>query len=69
MPLDPAKVRARRTRLRLSQAAAAARVGMAQSHWARIEAGQRSDPQLSTAEKIAHALRCRLTALCAAPQR
>ena len=65
MPLDPAKIKARRERLKLTQAAAAELGGMAQSHWARIETGERTDPNLSTAEHVAKALRCPLAKLLA----
>lgn len=65
MPLDPTKIKARRERLGLSQREAAERAGMPQPHWARLEAGNRSDPQLSTAEAVAKALRCSLPRLLA----
>jgi len=61
MPLDPKKIRHRRVQLGLSQAAAAASAGMPQSHWSRIESGNRNDPKLSTAEQIAYALQCKIT--------
>jgi transcriptional regulator with XRE-family HTH domain len=57
MPLDPEKIKARRIALGLSQAEAAAMAGIQRSSWARIEAGDRDDPALSTAERMAHALR------------
>ncbi len=65
MPLDPSKIRAERERQQLTQAEAAERAGMAQPNWARLESGERSDPQLSTAERIATALRCPLAKLVA----
>lgn len=63
MPLDPAKIRARRLELGLTQAGAAARADMLRSHWAKIESGTRDDPSLSTAERIAEALKVRLDAI------
>lgn len=65
MPLDPSKIKARRERLKLTQSAAAERAGMPQPHWARIEMGGRTDPQLSTAEAVAKALRCSIVKLLA----
>jgi predicted transcriptional regulator len=63
MPLDPDKIRARREALKLTQTQAAQRAGMPQPHWARIESGGRSDPNLSTAERVARALDCSLARL------
>lgn len=63
MPLDPAKIKARREKLKLSQTEAAARAGIALPNWHRTESGERVDPRFSTAEKIADALRCPLDAL------
>jgi len=65
MPLDPAKIKAERERRKLTQAECAERAGMPQPHWARIELGGRPDPQLSTAERVAGALRCPLAKLLA----
>lgn len=61
MPLDPTKIKSRRESLELTQAEAAEAAGMPRPHWTRIESGERSDPQLSTAEKVAKALRCNLS--------
>jgi predicted transcriptional regulator len=63
MPLDPQKIRERRERLSLTQSDAAERAGMPQPHWARIESGERNDPALSTAERVAKALRCSIAKL------
>lgn len=63
MPLDPEKIRARRLKLGITQEQAAALAGIAQSNWARIETGVRCDPKLSTAQRVAHALRCKVDAL------
>lgn len=65
MPLSPEKIRDRREALKLTQAAAAERAGMPQPHWSRIESGERPDPTLSTAERIAAALKCPLPKLLA----
>lgn len=63
MPLSPSKIRTRREKLGLTQQQAADKAGMPRPHWARLEAGDRPDPQLSTAEKVAHALDCSLTTI------
>lgn len=60
MPLDPLKIKARRERLKLTQDQAAERAGMPRPHWTRIESGNRDDPTLSTAERVAKALKCSL---------
>lgn len=65
MPLDPDKIRARREALGLSPADAAARASMQRPNWLRIESGTRTDPNLSTAERIAKALKCALSDLLA----
>lgn len=58
MPLDPKAIRERRDALKLTQAEAAERGDMPQPAWARIESGARTDPNVSTAEKVARALKC-----------
>lgn len=58
MPLSPGKIRQRRERLKLTQTEAAHRAGMPLPNWNRIEAGGHTDPRLSTAERVAAALRC-----------
>jgi predicted transcriptional regulator len=63
MPLDPDKIRRRREALKLTVTEAARRAGMPQPNWSRIEAGEREDPRLSTAEKIAAVLRCGVLAI------
>lgn len=63
MPLDPAKLKARRERLALTQQAVADAAGMSQPAYARIESGRRCDPKLSTAQAVARALRCPLAKL------
>lgn len=65
MPLDPQKIRHRREALKLTQAEAAERAGMPRPHWSRIESGERTDPNLSTAERVASALKIGLTKLTA----
>jgi transcriptional regulator with XRE-family HTH domain len=63
MPLSPSKIRARREKLKLTQAEAAERAEMPRPHWVRIEAGHRSNPSLDTAERVAKALRVPLAKL------
>jgi transcriptional regulator with XRE-family HTH domain len=63
MPLSPEKIRARREKLALTLQEASARAGITFQSWHRVESGQRDDPQLSTAEKIASALNCALSAI------
>lgn len=65
MPLDAAKIRARREKLGITQGEAAERAGMPRPHWVRLETGGRDDPKLSTAERAAAALKCRLSSLLA----
>lgn len=57
-PFDPAKLIARRARIGKTQAEIAAAVGFAQPHYARIESGERPNPTLDTAVRIAKALGC-----------
>jgi DNA-binding XRE family transcriptional regulator len=56
MPLNPQKIKALRDALGLTQAQAARLAGMHQQAWARLEAGGRPDPKLSTAERVARVL-------------
>ena len=63
MPLNPSKVRARREKLKLTQQQAAKAAGLLRPNWARIESGNHTDPNLSTAQRIAEALKCSLAAL------
>lgn len=63
MPLNPQKIKALREALKLTQAQAAKLAGMRQQAWARIENGHRSDPNLSTAERVAKALGVTLNAI------
>lgn len=65
MPLDPAKIRLRRERLGLTQADAAERAGLLRPNWARLEAGDKLDVHLSTAEAVAAALGTTLSRLLA----
>lgn len=67
MPLDPSKIRTRREKLGLTQQQAAERAGLVQPNWAAIEAGKRLDPSLSTAERVAKALNCKLPHLLGDP--
>lgn len=56
--MDFAKsLRARRTRLHLTQQQVAVAAGMSQSTYARLEAGGRANPRIDTVERLAAALR------------
>lgn len=59
--LDPARLRAARGNRTQDEIATAA--GMPRPHYARLESGQRPDPRLSTAVRVARALGVRLEAL------
>lgn len=65
MPLDPEKIKAAREKRKLTQAEAAERAKMPRPHWSRVESGERTDPNLSTAERIADALGVPLAKLLA----
>ena len=58
MPLNIDSIRLRRERLRLTQEDAAARAGIHQPHWARLEAGHVQSPRLDTLQRVAAALEC-----------
>lgn len=60
MPLDVAALRSRRERLKMTQQDVADAAKMERSAYARIESGARLDPNLSTAEAVARALRCKV---------
>lgn len=60
MPLNVAALRARRDRLKMTQQDVADAAGIMREAYARVESGARPDPQLSTAEAIARALRCKV---------
>lgn len=61
--LDPERIKSKREALKLTQREAAERAGLAQPAWARIESGARTDPNLSTAVRLAHALKCKIEQL------
>jgi transcriptional regulator with XRE-family HTH domain len=61
--MDPTKLLNARESLNLTQAQVAERAGMSQQAYANIEIGKRSDPKLSTAERIADALGTTVDAL------
>jgi len=63
MPIDPKKITALRHKRNLTQAGAAKRAGMAQSNWARIENGERTNPTIDIAQRIAAALGCKVDTL------
>lgn len=54
--LDGTKIKALRTKLKLTQMQAAELAGMPQPHWVRLESGRRPDPKLSTALAVCQAL-------------
>lgn len=59
MPLNIEYIRARREQLKLTQAQAAERAGFPNlQKWSQYEKGRIKDPQLSTLEAMARALRC-----------
>ena len=68
MPMDPAALKARREHLGLTQQQVADLAGMSQQAYARVETGDRCDPRLSTAERIADALKTSLDKLRAKPR-
>jgi len=51
----PARLRARRKRLGLTQSQAAARAGITQAHWSHVERGQ-LNPSWTTLDRMAAAL-------------
>lgn len=63
MPIDPSKVASLRHKRKLTQSEAARRAGMAQSNWARIENGERVNPSVSIAQRMAAALGCKVDTL------
>ncbi len=65
MPLDPKKIEAVMQSKSVSRAELARRTGIAPPNITRILSGERPDPALSTAEKIAAALKCPLAKLIA----
>jgi transcriptional regulator with XRE-family HTH domain len=64
MPINLEYIRSRREQLGLSQDAAAKLAGFSnRQKWSNYETGQIPDPQLSTLEAIAKALRCKVARL------
>jgi transcriptional regulator with XRE-family HTH domain len=64
MPLNIEYIRTRRLALKLTQADAAKAAGFPNGQkWSNYETGQIPDPQLSTLEAIAKALRCKVERL------
>lgn len=64
MPLNIEFIRNRREQLKLTQAEAADRAGFSNAQkWSQYETGYIPDPQLSTLEAIAKALRCKVARL------
>ena len=61
MPLDVAKLKARREKLNMSQAdaAAAAGFGGGRQQWSNIETGAKADIAISTLDRMAKALSCK----------
>jgi transcriptional regulator with XRE-family HTH domain len=63
MPLDPAKIIAVMDGKEMSRADLSRKSGIAPPHITRILSGERPDPALSTAERIAKALGCGLKSI------
>jgi transcriptional regulator with XRE-family HTH domain len=64
MPLNLQYIRQRREQLKLTQAEAAKRAGFPNlQKWSQYENGHIPDPQLSSLESIAKALRCSVARL------
>lgn len=63
MPLDPSKIKSVMDAKGISQAELSRRTGIAPPHISRILSGDRTDPNLSTAERIAVALKVSLARL------
>ncbi|MEM8873931.1 MAG: helix-turn-helix transcriptional regulator [Planctomycetota bacterium] len=64
MPIHVNTIRTLRLRLGITQAEAARRAGMKYaSQWSEVERGDKPDPQLSTAERIAEVLGVTVDAL------
>ena len=64
VPLNLDYIRKRRIALKLTQAQAAERAGFPNlQKWSQYERGRIADPQLSTLEAIAKALRCKVANL------
>jgi len=61
MPLDPEKIQAALDAKKLTRADLSRLTGMAPPHVTRILSGKRNNPSLSTAEKIAAALKLTIT--------
>ena len=58
MSFDHDKLLTRRKKLGLTQKQVAESSGMAQSNYARLEAGRRKKPNIETLERVAKALGC-----------
>lgn len=65
MPLDPHKIEAVMLAKSVTRAELSRRTGIAPPHITRLLSGKRNDPAVSTAEKIAAALKCPLAKLLA----
>lgn len=63
MPLDPAKIQAVLDAKGITRAELSRRTGIAPPHVTRILSGERTDPALSTVERLANALKCPLAKL------
>lgn len=63
MPLDPEKIRSLLAAKKLTQTDLANQTGIARPNIGRILSGDRTDPNLSTAERIAEALGCSLKSI------
>jgi predicted transcriptional regulator len=63
MPFNHEYMRTRREQLKLTQQECADAAKMPQPHWARLENGKRPDPTLSTVERVARVLKCKINKL------
>lgn len=63
MPLNPQKIITLMEAKQITRAELARRTGIKAPHITRLLSGERNDPTLSTAEKVAKALKCPLAKL------
>ena len=69
MPMDPERLKARRTELKMTQQQVADEAGMLQQEYSRLESGGRDNPGVNTLEDVARALRCKVDDLLVRPVR
>ncbi len=63
MPLNPQKIITLMEAKQITRAELARRTGIKAPHITRLLSGERSDPTLSTVERVAAALRCSISRL------